>query len=111
MSNVLDRLEQLLGETKKKEPAKTEIKLPSFDPLLSEIKKRFGKESIIKADHNGVILVVRITRESYVSNQKELEMQSKQEWIYDKGYSLVSIQGDTEPSSVKLYFCHNIQSK
>jgi hypothetical protein len=115
MSDILSKLEEMLKKdvTEPKTPKQedTSIKPPSFDKLISEIKKRFGDGSVIEAKDNGVILVVRMHHSNYHENQKQLELPAKQEWIYDNGYALLSIQGDVDPGSVKLYFTNNITVK
>ena len=103
--DILNKITDFLGESDK---SSVTLKNPPFEPLINDIKKRFGKGSILEIDEKGSMLMVRMLRVPYIENQDQFELPTKFEWINDKGYHLVSVQSDFEPSSIKLYFCNNM---
>lgn len=113
---IIDKLNALLVEDKDFKKTKdvrplnqpNEIKHKDFKPLIADIKKRFGKDSISLVDDNGIIMVVFMHRDAFLANQRAFELPEKQDWIYDKGYTLISIQDDVEPNTTKIYFGINV---
>lgn len=113
---IIDKLNALLVEDKDFKKTKdvrplnqtNEIKHKDFKPLIADIKKRFGKDSISLVDDNGIIMVVFMHRDAFRANQRAFELPEKQDWIYDKGYTLISIQDDVEPNTTKIYFGINV---
>lgn len=97
---IINKISKFLNET-------ATVDNPSFDYLIDEIKSRFGDDSIIDLKQKGTLLIVRMLRLPYLENQHQFELPTKQEWINDKGFSLVSVHTDFEPTSIKLYFCKN----
>jgi DNA-directed RNA polymerase subunit H (RpoH/RPB5) len=109
MSDLIDRLQSALSSIEESPKKKINPVDKTFDPLIKEINSRFGKKNVLGSDNTGALLVVRISRDSYTQHQDQLSLPIKQEWISDKGYALLSIQGDVDPSAVKIYFCKVIQ--
>ena len=77
-----------------------------FGPLLKSLNKIFGKDAFLRPEkENDEVLCVYFDPEVFQEKQEEFTLEKMQEWLLDKGFTIVSRM--PSGSVVKVYFTSN----
>lgn len=101
--DIISRIQDIIKDSDTHEP-ETQFEEGDYDDFLKKVKKNVGKDSVLRHEQKGRVLMVWVSRDAYKSKQELFTTQGKQDWLYDNGIVLLSVHYDTEPNSVKLYF-------